>query len=150
LNIWKKITILAIMVLTLLVPTAVMADTSDSVDLGANVLTQISISVDQTALNFGDVRVGVQSAWSAEIRIDNTGTDSFTVSPSFTGINPTFYNSCLIFQEWDGAAWKTQVYARDWAVVVPSGGHVIIQACVYPLVGYAGSQTATLAFMATP
>jgi hypothetical protein len=143
------------MALTLLIPTAVMAATSGSVELSTTIPAQISIKVTGNdgistvhPISFGSVAVGVQSAWSQEIMITNDGTDAFVASTSYGG---AFYNDCLIIQKWGDADWESQIWARSLGVTIPAGSSIVIRLAVLPTPVYGGSSpSGWVTFIATP
>jgi hypothetical protein len=139
----KKFLILAIMVLTLFVPTVAMADTTDSVNLSSEVLPQVSIAVDQTTLDFGVLTVGVSSA-ARTITLRNMGTSTIKVT---TVTSAGFYNNCLYIDgKHAGAGWA--IPADGWTVNLVSGQVWDVSAVVIATSSYSGVLTGTVTFVA--
>ena len=137
----KKFLIFAIVVLTLMIPTSVLADTG-SVTMETVVAAQtISFSLDPSALGFGTVVVGTDSQ-VVNFTVHNTGNVPIKVASAVTGSG--LYASCLKLQQ---GAW-------DWATVVgwtsptiPAGGTLIISAkIVHPSAEFVGTKAGTLTF----
>jgi hypothetical protein len=150
LNIWKKITIMAIMVLTLLVPTAVMADTSTPVGLETTVVTQtISFSVDPSSLGFGSVIAGQASTQS--FVITNTGNVPIKITASLP-VDPGGFYTAFMTLSVDGITWT---YVSGFAPIIPNDGDgildvgesVTIHAKISPPIGWAtGSVSGQIIF----
>jgi hypothetical protein len=88
-KIWKKVSILVIMVLALLVPTAVMG--ADTINLTTQVDPEIiSFTVNPTDLDFGTIIVG--GASTRTFNLYNTGNVPVTFFATNTG---EFYTACM-------------------------------------------------------
>jgi hypothetical protein len=152
LNIWKKITILAIMVLTLLVPTAVMAE-SASTSLSTDVVATVGLSVTPTDFFFGVVTVGTDSGVTT-FTVTNTGTVPITVTASIPTDPTGFYTNCLLLAPSGGIYSKVSAF-NYWdysSVAIPIGGSITIYAKVHPdSMGYVATGIlGSLLFTATP
>jgi hypothetical protein len=148
----RKFLILAIMVLSLLVPTAVMAE---DVTVSTQVLapTVVFSIVDVTegtyisAINFGDVIAGRDSD-SQTFKIRNDGTGSIKVKITTAH---TFYQSSMSLST--GAGWET--YGSGWTtpaidgtLTVPPGAALTLSAKVHPTNTDVGTQPGVLTFIA--
>jgi len=141
------------MVITLLVPTAVMAASSGSIGFAADVLPEVSITIDNSdAIDFGPIAVGFPTNWSREISISNSGTKGIDIDTDLLttlGTDANFYYNCLWLTQWSGTAWGTEELANGWSVSVSPGSTVIVRVRLLATTGYVGSQTGTITFMAT-
>jgi hypothetical protein len=150
----KKLLILAIMALTLLIPTAVMAA---DVALDTKVLapTVVFSIVDVTegsyisAMDFGDVIAGRDSDIQT-FKIRNDGTGSIVVKISTAH---TFYQLRMTLSS--GAGWETYPGGSGWTtpaidgtLTVPPGTALTLSAKVHPLNADVGTQPGTLTFLA--
>jgi hypothetical protein len=163
----KKLLILAIAIITLLVPTAVMAAVpSESIVVTSEVKPEVSITIDNAgSIDFGSIAVGVPTVWSREITISNTGTRPITIDADLLttlGTDANFYFNCLEITQKDGSVWPAAysgIYgipgeefdlAKDWSTDVSAGGGpVIVKVRLVATAGYVGIQTGTITFMAT-
>ena len=133
----KKFLVWSLLVMTMVVPMAVSADTGKA-DMEANVVAQtISFSMNPVTLGFGTVIVGTSSA-EVNFKVVNTGNVPLKVTADVTG---PLYVECL---ELKGEQ------AQDWvSPVIPVGGEISISAkIVKPTAEYLGSKIAgTLTFV---
>lgn len=146
---------LTIMVLTLLVPTAVMGATD--IVVGTEVLapTVVFSAVDVTEstyltnLNFGSVIAGRDSdIQTFKIRNDGTGRIIVKISTAHT-----FYQYRMTLSS--GAGWETYPGGSGWTtpaidgtLTVPAGTALTLSAKVHPEIGDVGTQPGVLTFVA--
>jgi len=146
----KKFLILAIMVLTLLVPTSVMA--ANPVPMTTTTVAQVaSITVDVPNLNFvntvngGSVVIGTYSA-VLPIIITNSGNIPITVTAVVGGADASFFNNSLQLDSGGG-----YFGVGSWSYTTPIApiGTLHINSRILPTQVITGA-AATLTFVATP
>ena len=140
----KKFLIISILIMIMMIPMAVSADTV-SATLDTSVAAQvISFTMTPTALGFGTVIVGMDSQVTS-FTIANTGNIPIKVSAVITG--SPLYTSCLQFQQ-NGGGYATAV---GWSSpAIPAGGSFVISAkIVKPTAEFVGKIAGTLTFTST-
>lgn len=145
----KKFLILAIMVLTLLVPVSVMA--ANPVPMTTTTTAQVlSITTDATTLNFqrvggGSVVVGTYSA-VIPIMITNSGNMPMTVTALVGGADAAFYNASLQLDS-GGGYFGVGVWSHTTPIAV-GAPPLLVNARILPTTVITGA-AGTLTFVAT-
>ena len=133
----KKFLIMLLLIMTIMIPMTVSADTGKA-DMEASVIAQVvSFSMNPTALGFGTVIVGTSSS-EVNFKIINTGNVPLKVTADVTG---PLYVKCLELQGEQAQGWSSPV--------ISVGGELSISAkIVKPTAEYLGSKIAgTLTFV---
>lgn len=140
----KKFLIASLLIMTVMIPMAVFADTG-SATLETVVAAQtISFTMTPTALGFGTVVVGTDSQVT-NFTITNTGNVPLKVSAVVTGSG--LYASCLKLQQ---GTWDYTTVVGWISPSIPAGGSLIISAkIVKPTAEFIGTKAGTLTFTST-